>query len=111
MGVTASKKVDYKIVKKDFLSILADPNSYYEEHPDPNLKNLVLVPKKTSFVYGLGDVWKKMDDGTWLKVQEAESFSDTHDFDEYVNEFCHKRDGHYVYGVTWLPPPKDTGLL
>ena len=107
MGSMTSKNVPRE---NSIKQILTDPNSYYEEHPDPNLKNRVLVPKKTSFVYGLGDVWKKMDDGTWLKIQEAESFSDTHDFDEYVNEFCHKRDGHYVFGVTWLPP-KNTRLL
>jgi len=86
--------------------IIADPNGYYEQHPDPDLKNHVLVPKKNTLVYGLGGLWKKMNDTTWEEIEKAENFSDTYDLEDYVNEFCHYRDGYYVYGVTWIPPPK-----
>lgn len=88
------------------INVYLEKLSHFEEHPDPELKNCVVVPKTTQIVYGLGDVYKKVN-GLWVIIQKPESMSDTYFLDEYLREFCQKRGDQYVYGTTWIPPPKE----
>lgn len=85
--------------KRTIPQILADPTSKYQRHPDDHLKDSVLVHKDTSNLLGLdGSFWDKVH-GEWKIVEPACYISDSYDFEEYVQELCHVKDGHYVYGL------------
>ncbi len=79
--------------------MLEDPNSGFQEHPDPNLKDHVLVPKSETEVYGFGKMWEKVD-GVWTITDHPESFDDKWFLGDFLRCYCYKLDGYYVYGFS-----------
>lgn len=93
MGATTSKKV-----------ILADPSSYYEEHPDPNLKydihpdpycSDVFIPRNITHVFGYHGLEYEKIDGNWKLTQPIRYFSEP----EVHEDLCKKENGKFIYRV------------